>query len=215
VRQQGLSRPRRGVPRRPGAAALLTIGASYLALSDYVTVVPRLWLPGLVAVFVVALLIAHARGRYRLARTISFVLLGVVTASLILREFFVVTTLSGRDASAYSVLVDAALIWVSTVVTFAVWYWEIDAGGPDERTMETHASEDFLFPQMCQQDGKRAIGWTPGFLEYLFVAFTTSSAFGPTDTPVLSRRIKILTVIQTVLSSVVVIVLVAWAVGTL
>jgi hypothetical protein len=74
VRQQGLSRPRRGVPRRPGAAALLTIGASYLALSDYVTVVPRLWLPGLMAVFVVALLIAHARGRYRLVRTISFVL---------------------------------------------------------------------------------------------------------------------------------------------
>jgi hypothetical protein len=215
VREQGLSRPRRGVGRWPGAMALLSIGASYLALSDYVTVVPRLWLPGLMTVSVVALLIAHARGRYRLARTISFVLLGLVTVSLILREFFLVTTLSGRDSSAFSVLVDAALIWGSTVVTFAVWYWEIDAGGPDERTMEIHASEDFLFPQMDQQDGKRAIGWTPGFPEYLFVAFTTSSAFGPTDTPVLSRRVKILTVIQTLLSSVVVIVLVAWAVGTL
>ena len=66
-----------------------------------------------------------------------------------------------------------------------------------------------------QEDGKRAIGWTPGFPEYQFVAFTTSSAFGPTDTPLLSRRVKILTVIQTVLSSVVVIVLVAWAVGAL
>jgi hypothetical protein len=186
VRKRGLSRPRRGVPRWPGAVALLSIGASYIALSDYVTVVPRLWLPGLITVLVVALLGAHARGRYRLARTISLVLLGVVTASLVLREFFLVTTLSGRDASAYSVLVDAALIWVSTVVTFAVWYWEIDAGGPDERTIETHASEDFLFPQMDQHEGKRAIGWTPGFPEYLFVAFTTSSAFGPTDTPVLS-----------------------------
>lgn len=215
MREQGRSHPRRGVPRWPGAVALLSIGVSYLALSDYVTVVPRLWLPGLMTVSVVALLIAHARGRYRLARTISCMLLGVVTASLILREFFLVTTLSERGASAYSVLVDAALIWLGTVVTFAVWYWEIDAGGPDERTMETHASEDFLFPQMDQQDGKRAIGWTPGFPEYLFVAFTTSSAFGPTDTPVLSRRVKILTVIQTVLSSVVVIVLVAWAVGTL
>ena len=215
MRKQGLSHPRRGVGRWPGAVALLSIGASYLALSDYVTVVPRLWLPGLMTVSVVALLMAHARGRYRLARTISFGLLGLVTASLVLREFFLVTTLSGRDASAYSVLVDAALIWVSTVVTFAVWYWEIDGGGPDERTTEAHASEDFLFPQMDQHNGKRAIGWTPGFPEYLFVAFTTSSAFGPTDTPVLSRRVKILMVIQTVLSSVVVIVLVAWAVGTL
>jgi uncharacterized membrane protein len=215
VREQGLSRPRRGVPRWPGAVALLSIGASYLALSDYVTIVPRLWLPGLMTASVGALLIAHAVGRYRLARTISLVLLGVVTASLILREFFLVTTLSGRSAAAFSVLVDAALIWVSTVVTFAVWYWEIDAGGPDERTMESHASKDLLFPQMDQHDGKKAIGWAPGFPEYLFVAFTSSAAFGPTDTPVLSRRVKILTVLQTVLSSVVVIVLVAWAVGTL
>lgn len=213
--KQGFSRPRRGVPRWPGAVALLTIGASYLALSDYVTVVPRFWLPGLLTMLVVLLLVAHARGRRRMARSISFVLLGIVTASLILREFFLVTSLSGREASAFSVLVDAALIWASTVVNFAVWYWELDAGGPDERTMDTHASEDFLFPQMDQQDGKRVIGWAPGFPEYLFVAFTTSSAFGPTDTPVLSRRVKILTVIQTVLSSVVVIVLVAWAVGTL
>lgn len=133
---QGLSDTRSGVPRWPGAAALLSIGASYLALSDYVTVVPRFWLPGLMVVLVTILLIAHARGHYRLARAISFALLGVVTISLVLREFFLVTTLSGRGTSAFSVLVDAVLIWVSTVVTFAVWYWEIDGGGPDERARE-------------------------------------------------------------------------------
>jgi uncharacterized membrane protein len=188
----------------------LSIGASYLALSDYVTVVPRFWLPGLMVMLVVVLLIAHAQGRYRLARTISFVLLGVVSVSLVLREFFLVTTLSGRGASAFSVLVDAVLIWVSTVVTFAVWYWEIDGGGPDER-----ASEDFLFPQIAEQDDEEAIGWAPNFLDYLFVSFTTSATFGPTDTPVLSRRGKVLTVVQCLLSLVVVIVLVAWAVDTL
>jgi uncharacterized membrane protein len=195
--------------------ALLLIGASYIGLSDYVTVVPRLWLPGLMTVLVVALLAAHAGGRYRLAHTISFVLLGVVMASLVLREFFLVSTLSERGASALSVLVDAVLIWVGTMVAFAVWYWEMDGGGPDERERDRHASEHFLFPQMDQHDGKRAIGWAPGFLDYLFVSFTTSSTFGPTDTPVLSGRAKILTVIQTVLSLVVVIVLVAWAVDTL
>lgn len=213
--RQGFSDTRRGLPRWPGAVALLSIGASYLALSDYVTVVPRFWLPGLMAMLVVVLLIAHTRGRYRLARTISFVLLGVVSASLVLREFFLVTTLSGRGASAFSVLVDAVLIWVSTIVTFAAWYWEIDGGGPDERTRETHASEDFLFPQIAQQDGEEAIGWAPDFLDYLFVSFTTSATFGPTDTPVLSRRGKVLTVVQCMLSLVVVIVLVAWAVDTL
>lgn len=213
--RRGLVSTPRGMPRWPGAAALLSIGASYLALSDYVTVVPRLWLPALMTVLVVALLSAHARGRHRLARGISFVLLGVVTTSIVLREFFLVSTLSERDASALSVLVDAVLIWVGTVVAFAVWYWEIDCGGPDERTRETHASEDFLFPQMDQHDGKRAVGWAPGFRDYLFVSFTTNSTFGPTDTPVLSGRVKILTVIQSVLSLVVILVLVAWAVGTL
>jgi uncharacterized membrane protein len=206
---------RRGVPRWPGAVALLSIAASYSALSDYVRVLPRFWLPVFMAMSIAVLLTAHARGRHRLARTISFVLLGLVTASLVLREVFLVTTLSGRGASAFSVLVDAVLIWVSTVVTFAVWYWEIDGEGPTERTTETHTSKDLLFPQMDQNNGETAIGWSPGFLDYLFVAFTTSSAFGPTDTPVLSGRVKILTVIQTVVSLVVVIVLVAWAVGTL
>ena len=165
---------------------------------------------------VVPLLIAHTRGHYRLARRISFVLLGVVTVSVVLRVFFLVTTLSGRGASALSVLVDAVVIWLSTVVTFAVWYWEIDGGGPAERTMDAYASEDFLFPQIAQQDGnKGAIGWAPGFLDYLFLAFNTSAAFSPTDTPVLSRRAKILTVGQSVLSLVVLFVLVGWAVNAL
>ena len=85
-----------------------------------------------------------------MARTISFVLLGIVTVSLVLREFFLVSTLSERGASALPVLVDAVLIWVGTVVAFAVWYWEMDGGGPDERTRDAHVSEDFLFPQMDQ-----------------------------------------------------------------
>ncbi len=213
--RQGLSRTRRGVPRWPAAVAILSIGASYIALSEYVTFGPRLWLPGLVLVLVVPLLIAHARGHYRLARRISFVLLGVVTVSVVLRVFFLLTTLSGRGASALSVLVDAVVIWLSTVVTFAVWYWEIDGGGPAERAMDAYASEDFLFPQIAQQDGKRAMGWTPNFLDYLFLAFNTSTAFSPTDTPVLSRRAKILTVVQSLLSLVVLFVLVGWAVNTL
>jgi uncharacterized membrane protein len=217
VGRQGLSRTRRGVPRWPAAVAILSIGASYIALSEYVTFGPRLWLPGLVSVLVVPLLIAHTRGHYRMARTISFVLLGVVTVSVVLRVFFLVTTLSGRGASALSVLVDAVVIWLSTVVTFAVWYWEIDGGGPAERTMDAYSSEDFLFPQIAQQDGnnKGAMGWAPGFLDYLFLAFNTSAAFSPTDTPVLSRRAKILTVGQSVLSLVVLFVLVGWAVNAL
>jgi uncharacterized membrane protein len=215
VDRQGLSRTRRGVPRWPAAVAILSIGASYLALSDYVTLGPHVLTPGLMTVLVVLVLSVHALGRYRAARRVSFVLLGVLTASLVLRAFFLVTTLSGRGASGVSVLIDAVLIWVSNVVTFAVWYWEIDGGGPANRTMDAHTSEDFLFPQISQQDGKSAIGWAPSFLDYLFLAFNTSTAYSPTDTPVLSRRAKILAMSQSALSLVVLLVLVGWAVNTL
>lgn len=201
--------------RWPAAVAILSVGASYIALSGYVTFGPRVWLPGFMAVLLVPLLIAHARGNYRLARGIGFLLLFVTTGSVIIRVFFLVITLSERGASALSVLVDSVLIWVSTVVTFAVWYWEIDGGGPAERRLDAHASEDFLFPQIAQQDGKRAVDWAPGFLDYLFLAFNTSAAFSPTDTPVLSRRAKILTMVQSVLSLILIIVLVGWAINVL
>jgi hypothetical protein len=127
--REGIARTRTGVPRWPAAVALLSVGVSYIALSGYVTFGPRAWLPGLMAVLVVPLLVAHASGHYRLARGIGFVLLVVTTASVI----------SVRGASASSVLVDAILIWVSTVLTFAVWYWEIDGGEPREGRMSTPA----------------------------------------------------------------------------
>jgi uncharacterized membrane protein len=215
VGRQGLSRTRRGVPRWPAAVALLAIGASYIVLSEYVTLGPRVWLPGLVAILVVPLLSAQAWGRYRLARTISFVLLGVVTASVVLRVFFLVSTLPERGESGLSVLVDSALIWLSNVVTFAVWYWEIDSGALAEHRVDARAGKDFLFPQDQQRGGREDTGWSPGFLDYLFVAFNTSMAFSPTDTAVLSRRAKVLTVVQSLLSLVVVLVLVGWAVDAL
>jgi uncharacterized membrane protein len=68
---------------------------------------------------------------------------------------------------------------------------------------------------MAQQDGKEATGWSAGFLDYLFLAFDTSTAFSPTDTAVLSRRAKVLTMVQSLLSLVVVLVLVGWAINTL
>jgi uncharacterized membrane protein len=66
---------------------------------------------------------------------------------------------------------------------------------------------------MDQQNGKRAVGWTPGFLDYLFLTFNTSAAFSPTDTPVLSGRAKVLTMVQAVLSLTVIVVLVGWAIN--
>jgi len=116
--------------------------------------------------------------------------------------------------SAPALLSDAALLWIINVATFSVWYWETDGGGPARRRREGHRSEDFLFPQM-NLGGEAARAWSTGFLDYLFLAFNTSTAFSPTDTAVLSRRAKVLMMMQALLSLVILAVLVSWAINAL
>jgi hypothetical protein len=144
-------------------------------ISDGLTLGPRAYLLGLVAVLLVPSLTAHLRGSHRLARVFSFGVIGLVTLAVVASVFLLVSSSLGRGTSAPALLRDAALLWVINVATFAVWYWEIDGGGPARRHREGHVSEDFLFPQMNFKD-KPARAWSPGFLDYLFLALNTSTA---------------------------------------
>jgi uncharacterized membrane protein len=195
---------------------LLTVGALYAVLSDELTLIPRAFLLGFVAVLLVPLLTAHLRGSYRLARKFSFGVIDLVTLAVIVSVFLLVSSSlrGGTGTSAPALLQDAALLWVINVVTFAVWYWEIDSGGPAQRRQEEHHSEDFLFPQM-NLDDKTAHDWSPSFVDYLFLAFNTSTAFSPTDTAFLSRRAKGLMMVQALLSLVILAVLVSRAINAL
>jgi hypothetical protein len=94
---------------------------------------------------------------------------------------------------------------VSNVLVFASWYWRLDGGGPNERDRrQTHEAGAFLFPQMTMtkelRKQMRQHPWSPGFVDYLFLAFNTSTAFSPTDVPVLTRWAKILMILQSVIS---------------
>ncbi len=93
----------------------------------------------------------------------------------------------------------AGMLWMINVLIFAFWYWRLDGGGPHARASRGHYQTGcFLFPQMTMRNGDPS--WSPRFLDYLFVAFTTSTAFSPTDTPVLSRWAKLLTMLQAIIS---------------
>ena len=205
---------RSGLPRWPAAVALLAVGALYGVLSDGLTLGPKAFLLGLVAVLLVPTLTAHLRGSQRLARGFGFGVIGLVTLAVVVSVFLLVSSSLGGETSAPALLRDAALLWVINVATFAVWYWEIDGGGPAQRRREGHVSEDFLFPQM-NIDDKTARAWSPGFLDYLFLAFNTSTAFSPTDTAVLSRRAKVLMMVQALLSLLILVVLVGRAINAL
>jgi uncharacterized membrane protein len=203
-----------GLPRWPAAVALLAVGALYGVLSDGLTLGPRAFLLGLMAVLLIPLLSAHLRGNHRLARGFAFGVIGLVTVAVVASVFLLVSSSLGGRTSAPVLLQDAALLWVINVATFAVWYWEIDGGGPDQRRRESHHSEDFLLPQM-NFDDKTARAWSPGFLDYLFLAFNTSTAFSPTDTAFLSRRAKVLMMVQALLSLLILAVLVSRAINAL
>lgn len=206
--------PREGMPRWPAAVALLAVGAVYAAVSDEMTFGPRLLLPLLVDLLIFVLMSAHAGGRHLMARRIALAVVVLVSVAVAASAVLLILVSLGGGTSAPTLLGDAALIWAMNVVTFAVWYWEIDGGGPANRRRDRHASEDFLFPQIAR-DGDLARGWSPGFVDYLFLAFNTSTAFSPTDTAILSRRAKVLTMAQSLVSLAVVAVLIGRAVNTL
>ncbi len=178
---------------------------------------PHILLLGVVVVLLVLMLSAHLRDRPRLTRVLALSLITVVTIAVVVSVFLLVSLLLLRQevVPPPTLLRDAVLVWIINVVTFAVWYWEIDGGGPAQRRKDAHESSDFLFPQMAQEEGKAASNWSPQFMDYLFLAFNHSTAFSPTDTAALSRRAKVLPMTPATLSLLVVAVLVARAINAL
>jgi len=223
---QKTSRPVwRGVPRRGAVLALLAIGGIFLVVSDTFAIGPPVTMLVVVVVALVLFRVFHFRGYARLAHWIARITLTLVSAGVAASAVFLAASLPVTSATGAHLLVDAALIWVANVLTFALWYWEIDGGGPARRRLDYHTSSDFLFPQMTlrPEDGSGGGGdgegaaraWAPLFVDYLFLAFNTSTAFSPTDTLVLSRRAKLLMMSQSMISLVVIAVLAARAINSL
>ena len=105
--------------------------------------------------------------------------------------YLISALLSGHGGTAQTLLVDAVNVWLTNIISFALWFWSIDRDGPASRGLTSLSEPDLCFPQMSM-DGAQYKDWSPGFVDYLFVAFTTATAFSPTDTMPLSSRAKIL-----------------------
>jgi len=204
----------KGVPRWPATIALLAVGVLLALVSSQLTLGPS-WLPlAVIVVLSVPLTMASVWGRHEWRRKLSFVGLGTITIAVAAAAIFLIRQLLQGSVVGSYLLTGAGAIWVANLLTFAIWYWEIDGGGPSERRRDGHVSTDFLFPQMQIGDGK-ATGWWPAFLDYMFVAFNASTAFSPTDTLILSRRAKVLMMVQALIAGVTVVVIAARAINVL
>ena len=191
-----------------------------MALPEYLTVGPRWLIPVLVGVLVVPLVISHRRGAHRLDVALGVTVTAVVTAAMIASLGLLVAALPSHKESPTALLLSATSLWFTNILIFALWYWRFDAGGPHRRdAREDHAIGSFLFPQMTLLPGIKQAGgqrpWAPHFVDYLFLAFNTSTAFSPTDTPVLTRWAKIMMMLQSLISLTVIAILAARAVNML
>jgi hypothetical protein len=176
--------------------------------------------PTIVAVLLVPTVVSHRIGKHHVDRLLGFTVTTVVTLELIASVIRLVAALPSHRESPTALLTSAGAIWTANILVFALWYWRLDAGGPHGReTREGHAAGAFLFPQMTLlPEVKVAAGqarWSPNFLDYLFLAFNTSTAFSPTDTPALARWAKGLMMVQSLVSLTVLALLAARAVNIL
>jgi hypothetical protein len=134
----------------------------------------------------------------RLNHVLGFSILGLITLALVWSLGLLIAGLPGRRQPASELLRSAVALWSTNILVFAIWYWRLDAGGPFARERRaSHTEGAFLFPQMTIHPRP---AWRPGFVDYLFLAFNTSTAFSPTDVPVLSRWAKVLMIVQSSIS---------------
>jgi uncharacterized membrane protein len=204
-------------PLWPGQLAILAALLLYLALPAALTVGPRWPLPVVEAVVLASLVVATLSGREaRRRRLIAIGLVLVATlANLISLGLLTHYLIEGGTARTADLLGGGVLIWTTSLLLFAVLYWELDRGGPRRQARQrAPIAPDFLFSQMT--DAKYAApDWKPGFADYLYVSLTNQTAFSPTDTMPLSRRIKALMGVQGVAALITTGVIVARAINLL
>src|ERR1039457_2666455 len=210
----------RAEPRWPAALALIAIGCLHYGLPSYLTPGPDWLLLAVVVVLLIPAMIAHRRGLHGLNQKLGYVMLAVVTMEVIASLALLIARLPAHRDEPKTLLLAAGGLWISNLLVFASWYWRLDAGGPNEREIRgTHMGGAFLFPQMfLDPDLKAQMGdadWSPGFVDYLFLAFNTSTAFSPTDVPVLTRWAKLTMMVQSLISLTTVVLLAARAVNIL
>ena len=207
-------------PRWPAMIALVAVGGLRLALPRELSVGPDWLLLALIGILILLYLGARWLKNDKLSIALGYAQVALVTADMALSLYLLLAALPGHKETPIAMLRSAAALWVTNIIVFASWYWRLDAGGPHARELRgVHTDGAFLFPQMTlNREARIEMGeefWNPGFVDYLFLAFNTSTAFSPTDSPVLTRWAKILMMLQSLISFTTVALLAARAVNIL
>jgi uncharacterized membrane protein len=176
------------------------------------------WLSSVVPELVLLLPLAFHRPRRRLEqighrRTVAVGLLAVVSiANALALVALIGSLLSGEEKSGAELLLKGATIWGTNVIVFGLWFWGLDRGGPVRRFEPNPPLPDFQFPQL-ENPQLAQPGWRPGLMDYVYLSFTNSIAFSPTDAMPLTRWAKLLMLTESGVSAITVLLVAARSVN--
>lgn len=169
-----------------------------------------LLIPLIVLTFRADLLASHARteeqwdiaARYRRFNIVLGIALVAVVSFANGRALLLLlgALLGGKPHNGRALLLDALNIWATNVVVFSLWYWQLDRGGPSIGRDDHVGAFEFIFPQMTLPPDTVGADRKPGYVDYLFLSFNTSTAFSPTDTMPLTARMKLLMMLEAYVS---------------
>jgi len=204
--------------RWPPALAVLAALLLYLTLPPHLTLGPAWLMPALVLALLLPLLYMGPvfAAEPPLRRRVGIILIGIVNLANIASLVLLVHTLltPGTKETGWGLLVSASAIWLTNILVFGLWYWELDRGGPQQRLRASRRHADFLFPQMVTPSCAPTV-WLPGFMDYLYLALTNATAFSPADTAPLTPGAKALMAIESLVSLLTIALVAARAVGIL
>jgi hypothetical protein len=198
-------------PRWPASLAVTAALLLYMTLPGKLTIGPGWVIPALEGALLIPLTVRapyRHREEVRLVRSASLLLIALVNlANVASLALLVHVVLTGGVVTGRQLVFSGIQIWLTLILVFALWYWEVDRGGPTIRGHADQRSPDFLFPQMATHELGQT-DWMPGFVDYLYLSFTNATAFSPTDTMPLTSRAKVLMLIEA-LASITTVVMVA------
>ncbi len=197
---------RPGAPenRLPVIVAILGAVVLQWAVPKQYTVVPRWPLIAMELLLVVVLMIINPLrmsrettvGKWAMTALTAAITADNTTSAVVLD----IHILSGRVSNDAGLLLGSgAAIFITNVIVFGIWFWELDRGGPFARRAGDNPYPDFQFPQMSDPQNA-APGWRPTFVDYLYVSYTNVVAFSPTDTMPLTRWAKGMMTLQSMVS---------------
>jgi len=221
MRWKGTGSDRVGERRWPMALAVLVAGGLRAVLPAQLRAGDSRWLVAVVVLALLGALIIGDPGRIdrdaAWLRGLTGTMIGLISLVNAVAAVRLVAAIIGAarfTTDADVLLVSGAAVWLTNVIAFGLWYWDLDRGGAAARVRGPGSPPAFVFPEMTNAQYVRP-GWYPTFLDYLHLSFTTATAFSPTDVSAIRSWSKLMMMAQEAISLVVALLVVARAVNIL